>query len=378
MAVRDDEESRVLTTTLTSLLKYEHTALHNLVEPRRKKYEHLAPQYKQLVPDFLKQIDEIEEGIKDNAFFLSHVAQVAAMNFGAPEDSSTWSDCQPEDVQKVGSTLRQVAREWSTDGEAERSICFGKIIVELLQRYPDLKERHGIKILVPGSGLGRLPMELALMGFKSEGNEFSYHMLFTSSMILNHTSGRNEFRIHPFLNTFSHLRTKTDQTREVLIPDVSPHILTQQMVNDPDIPEEGLMSMTSGSFDMIYPPEDGSKFDVITTVYFLDTAANIFNTLQTIHDTLKPGGLWLNFGPLLWHYEDIMPIHGQVSQDSSNLDEDRSCGFEFALDDLISLIEKFGFKFEKRESGIPSSYTSPRTALGGYSYLCEFWVCTKV
>ena len=42
-----------------------------------------------------------------------------------------------------------------------------------------------IKVLVPGAGLGRLAFEIAVLGFKAQGNEFSLHMLMVSNFILN-------------------------------------------------------------------------------------------------------------------------------------------------------------------------------------------------
>lgn len=277
---------------------------------------------------------------------------------------------------------------------------------ELEAMYPDRTQRHAIRVLVPGCGLGRLPLELAAMGFQAQGNEFSYHMLFTSGFILNHTSTTNEYAIHPYLHTFSHHRTRQHQTKRVLIPDLSPRVLVQHHMNDETIPPEGLLSMTVGSFDEVYPiaSDDadmpGGQFDVITTVFFLDTAPNIFKTLQAISDTIVQGGAWINFGPLLWHYEDQVPdavspmaSDGEDEQDISNNnkpdletrmkniksqdEEDRSMGFEFAMEDLINLIPHFGFEIIRRESDIPCQYTVGIDSMGGYVYSCEYWVATK-
>jgi carnosine N-methyltransferase len=42
-----------------------------------------------------------------------------------------------------------------------------------------------VSVLVPGAGLGRLAFEIANLGFKCEGNEFSLYMLMASNFILN-------------------------------------------------------------------------------------------------------------------------------------------------------------------------------------------------
>lgn len=63
--------------------------------------------------------------------------------------------------------------------------------------------------------------------------------------------------------------------------------------------------MGAGEFVESYSnKESKEEFDVVVTCYFLDTANNVFQYLQTIHNLLKPGGLWVNYGPLLYHYAD--------------------------------------------------------------------------
>lgn len=41
------------------------------------------------------------------------------------------------------------------------------------------------KVLVPGCGLARLPLELIEAGFHVQGNEVTYFMLYGSDFILN-------------------------------------------------------------------------------------------------------------------------------------------------------------------------------------------------
>ena len=89
------------------------------------------------------------------------------------------------DVEKVKSTLRQIAREWSDDGQEERNKSFKPLLEALALRFPDLDKRNGVKVLTPGCGLGRLTWEIANLGFSSQGNEFSFHMLLCSFVILN-------------------------------------------------------------------------------------------------------------------------------------------------------------------------------------------------
>ena len=45
--------------------------------------------------------------------------------------------------------------------------------------------------------------------------------------------------------------------------------------------------------------------DVVVTSFFLDTAHNVLDYIELIHQILKPGGHWINLGPLLYHFADI-------------------------------------------------------------------------
>ena len=87
------------------------------------------------------------------------------------------------DIDRVYTTLKQIARDWSSEGIDERASCYN-IILRELQFLLDPKDKD-ISILVPGSGLGRLAFEIACLGFKCQGNEISLHMLIASNFILN-------------------------------------------------------------------------------------------------------------------------------------------------------------------------------------------------
>lgn len=40
------------------------------------------------------------------------------------------------DMEKVQSTLKQIVRDWSKDGEGERTACYGPIIEEIESHFP--------------------------------------------------------------------------------------------------------------------------------------------------------------------------------------------------------------------------------------------------
>lgn len=71
-------------------------------------------------------------------------------------------------MEKVRSTIRQLVREWSSNGKSERDQSYQLIIDQLLQRLPPTSRSDSQKprVLVPGCGLGRLAWEIVRLGLK--------------------------------------------------------------------------------------------------------------------------------------------------------------------------------------------------------------------
>lgn len=249
------------------------------------------------------------------------------------------------DAEKVRSTLRQLAREWSADGAAERAASFSRIVDALLERFPNAQAR----VVVPGSGLGRLPFELARAGFHAIGNEFSVHMIYASDLILNNTVGADSLEVFPYIHNRSHIRSREDQVAKVSIPDVWPG----------ELHGPGVLEMAIGDFHESFT--DAEPVDAVATAFFLDTSDDIFATIATISKLVRPGGLWANFGPLLWHFEH---------------DAERS-GLELCMDDLLHAIRSNGWEFEHLESDIETTYCTSPNALGAFVYKCVFFVARR-
>jgi hypothetical protein len=87
--------------------------------------------------------------------------------------------------QQVRCVLRNIVRDWTSEGAAERSECYAPILAELQSCFSDRDPSNPPSCVVPGAGLGRLPCEISRLGFVCQGNEFSYYTLIVSSFILN-------------------------------------------------------------------------------------------------------------------------------------------------------------------------------------------------
>ena len=82
---------------------------------------------------------------------------------------------------KLDILLQQLVREWSKEGRKEREESFSPVLDALIKYVPQNKNK---KVVNPGCGLGRLPFEIANLGYDSLGVEFSYQMIFLSQFLL--------------------------------------------------------------------------------------------------------------------------------------------------------------------------------------------------
>lgn len=69
---------------------------------------------------------------------------------------------------------------------------------------------------------------------------------------------------------------------------------------------------------------------MVATCFFIDTAHNIVEYLQTIYAILKKGGLWVNVGPLLYHYSEMA---GETS-------------IELTWEEVLAVARQIGFSIE--------------------------------
>lgn len=303
--------------------------------------------------------DDDDEDMSGGPTHLMHAAQAARE---VEEEGHRISYLETDKIRYV---LKNLSRDWSVEGKEEREQCYGPILsclTELLGSDLEASTRSGGEvappsILIPGAGLGRLCCEVAGLGMQAQGCEFSYHMLLMSSFVLNCLGKKDLYTIHPWIHSNCNQRTDEDQLRPVLIPDVSP----ADIVSGP-----GLLSMCAGDFLDVYSEKPGKErqvFDAVVTCFFIDTAHNVLQYLETIHGSLRPGGYWINLGPLLYHWAN------------SPADEDMS--IELSLDEIRRCALQMGFRLIKEEPGLPAGYLMNSKALYNSSYIASFWVMQR-
>lgn len=356
----------------------------------------LSRAHQDLLPHIPTKIATARQCIYQNHLFLKSM-----LDAPAPEPlcyASTAADAwaaqhgprvNPADVDKVRYVLKNMMRDWSTEGEEERKESYG-VIIDELKRVFLAKEKNeealgitterGVKpslessmvdnshlkiprkrVLVPGCGLGRLCAECASLGFDTTGNEHSYYMLIASAFILNDISRAEQWTIAPWVHSNSNHLTDADQLRPVFIPDIAPSELIERTAS-------GLLGMAAGEFTDVFNHKDYTNyFDAVATCFFIDTSHNIIHYLETIWHCLKPGGYWVNLGPLQWHWADAHTYLPECDQLS----------IEVSMAEIQRLAQKMGFVMIESKSGKKCRYMCDNKSMLHQEYECALWTAQK-
>ncbi|KAF9531199.1 N2227-like protein-domain-containing protein [Crepidotus variabilis] len=391
-----EEEQRQFSNVISTFHNYERYSLS--ANNRRRKDIYTLPRRDQELLDGLgykQKLDAVDKAILVNAEFLAQIVEDTDLFQGddqgeeqiqIPPHHDTHSTNQDRshsyshdlkhgshgkgniqkkykptdfDFDKLRSTLKQFVRDWSSEGKIERDSCYEPLKEALVAHYAHVppEERHQLRVLVPGAGLGRLAFDVAKLGFSCQGNEFSHYMLLSSFFVLNKTTEIKKHTIYPYVHSFSNAPNQQSILQAISIPDVLPS----------DLPEGSNFSLVAGDFEEIYGTESDpqepqhGKWDAILTCFFIDTAKNIVNYLRIIHQILALGGIWINLGPLLWHWEN-----NNTNDPSIELD----------MQELKTLMTKMGFEISN-ERAIDTTYTNNAQSMLGYVYKASMWTATK-
>jgi len=304
---------------------------------------------------YQETLDDLKQAVEKNYQIVCHILNDVDDIFENVQHNNSVMDSRvkptPFDMDKVQSTIKQIVRDWSSAGEEERSKCYGPLLETLTSLYPD--NRHLVKVLVPGAGLGRLAWEIANRGFECQGSEFSLYMLFASNFLLNKCGSVDSYKIHPYVHEFCNNKASKDQLKEISFPDKDTGML----------PEDAKFSMAAGDFvDVFSGPEYVSSQDCVVTCFFIDCAHNILEFVQIINRVLKKGGMWINLGPLLYHFSDI--------KNEDSIEPDYST--------LRAIIKDLGFEFVSEDESVACSYSQNPASMLQYTYNCVMFTAKKL
>eukprot|EP00249_Psilotum_nudum_P012375 c23747_g1_i1 orf=810-1187(-) len=124
--------------------------------------------------------------------------------------------------------------------------------------------------------------------------------------------------------------------------------------------------MCAGDFVEVYShPNQTEAWDAVVTCFFIDTAHNIVEYIEIISKILKPGGVWINLGPLLYHFADALSFSSQEEM-----------SIELSLEDVKKIAFQCGLKLQK-ERTIETTYTANQRSMMQNRYFTAFWTMTK-
>lgn len=335
----------------------------------------------------LAHFDQVDDAIDANADIATSILDSGLEVFHVlkePTDAGCeWrGSATPSDMEKASSTIRQLYRDWSEEGASERNACYAPVLKDLQHLFPE-DLWNTTKVLIPGAGLGRLVFEVCKLGFSAEGNEISFHQLVSSNWVLNQVPRDQKYPLYPFALSFSNHLVRENQLHCVSIPDVHPATELAQASHGHRIPASERMNMTAADFSVLYSgPKYQNSFDAVVTVFFIDTAPNIIRYVETIYHTLRPGGYWINLGPLLWHFENRIasPSHDRSAygSDGAELGIGEPGTVELALEDVLGLVERMGFSFRQREVLSPDmGYIQDPMSMCTSRYVCSHFVAQR-
>jgi len=285
------------------------------------------------------KLTRLDEATKANAKIADAIAALALeSNPSLSEWSPHTSEVGTSDLARVRESMKHFVRDWSTEGAEERRRIFEPILYAL-QRIGSTGER----VLVPGCGLGRLAWEISELKFDVTANELSSFMNLALDFVDSSTSV-SEHVIHPYAHWFSHQKSNDSMFRSVRFPDVVPRLHESLHLERRDF-----LSLPTSQ-----------PYDFIVTLFFIDTSSNILDTLEHIHALLKPGGIWINLGPLLWSSQAKL---------------------ELSLQEVYKASEAVGFHFLEIEGlqrrTIDCEYTRDEEAMMRWTYRAEYWVAKR-
>jgi carnosine N-methyltransferase len=344
-----------------------------------------------------KRASEYKDAVIRNQFCLDCVLRHARQPHSQEQEQLQFLFPRPvirdEQISKVSSVLKSLARDWSAEGKAERDVAYApihKLVHTYLPRAPSSSSNTPFtkvpKICVPGSGVGRLALELRSNGYSVQGNEFSLYMLLASDFMLNNSgicSPERPLHFSPWLLESRNQHSYLNELRTVSIPDIDPmQLLDSSGISSTPTPPPDF-SMAAGNFCAIYSHEkEANQWDCVASCFFLDACHNVIEVLQVVHHMLRPGGVLINVGPLLYHWSGplLRPDDGtwqKYRERHSHLDDRYMTSIDLAYDDVKEIMINIGFEILEENTGVDCCYTADLQSMMRTQYRCISFVAQK-
>lgn len=228
--------------------------------------------------------------------------------------------------------LVQLVRDWSAAGERARASTYSVVLQALVRQLAS--DGRALRILVPGSGLGRLAYMLAAHFRGSEivavdpdvnAQIMAGHLLSSSrdgsccgddgdcesaAAVATTADGHSAAcasdssttLIYPSLHVANNWERTAHRLAPVAVPDVPPGTRWQ-------VQQESNVTLVVGRFpDAAEAAGAGGatgRFDAAATCFVLDVLPGLPHALAVLHERLLPSrGVWANIGPLAYPQDD--------------------------------------------------------------------------
>lgn len=296
--------------------------------------------------DYKTRIKRLEEAQNQNQIFLKEIAKKYK------PDSSFLKNIDEKDIANTAynesttlnwAVFMYISRDWTAERKDEREKSYIPII-NMVQKFL----KPGSNILIPGAGLLRLGYELSKFGYNIDANDYYFYNVILCDYFFNY-SKKNQFCFQPLIRSFSNFLTEDDVFRKFSFPD-----------EDINLDGKGKMKMLCGDFTKLYD-DVSNYYDCVITCFFIDTAKNVIEYIEIIERVLKKGGIWINFGPLSYHwigYENIPSI-------------------ELPYDILKQVIQNYGFEFLNEETNKTVIYCEMENSMKNDVFNCVFFTARK-
>lgn len=147
---------------LSAFYHYEKLATID-VDQMRRSYSRLSRSHKRIGYElgYPSKLDRLVFIARVNSIVSKSIARVVLEESGITNEPPAYL-MDNADISKVREALKHLVRDWSCTGASERNATFMPIM-HALSNF-ELPHRQGLKVLVPGSGLGRLAWQINQMG----------------------------------------------------------------------------------------------------------------------------------------------------------------------------------------------------------------------
>ena len=108
------------------------------------------------------KLTRLEDAIAANGVVADAIAGLAAEQFPDVQDPGVLGSAVAGDLGRVRESLKHFVRDWSEEGRVEREKIF-RPVLDVLRGVP-ASARQGMRVLVPGAGLGRLAWDISELG----------------------------------------------------------------------------------------------------------------------------------------------------------------------------------------------------------------------